>query len=56
MQSFAFWGGLDISCGCFGPCQSSQVGIKSLMFVGTLFILTMLRFIGLLFYRNNLRV
>ncbi|MDR1924837.1 MAG: hypothetical protein LBQ66_10725 [Planctomycetaceae bacterium] len=53
VQLFAFGGGLDISCGCFGPEHSSQIGIKSLMFVGTLFIFAVLRIISLMLYRSR---
>ncbi|MDR2651113.1 MAG: hypothetical protein LBC68_02185 [Prevotellaceae bacterium] len=44
VQLFAFLSGLDISCGCFGPQYSSSIGIGSLSFVGTLFILSVGRF------------
>ncbi len=43
VQSYAYFGGLDISCGCFGPQHSSMIGVPSLLFVGTLFLLAMVR-------------
>jgi hypothetical protein len=45
VQLFAYLGGLDISCGCFGPQHSSQIGIASLTFVGTLFLLAVVRLV-----------
>jgi hypothetical protein len=40
VQLFAFLGGLDISCGCFGPQHSSRIGTGTLSFVGVLFLLS----------------
>lgn len=43
VQSLAYFGGLDISCGCFGPENSMPVNFFSISFVGTLFVLSFLR-------------
>jgi hypothetical protein len=43
-QSFAYFGGLDISCGCFGPNHSNTVSIYSLSFVGFMLILSIICF------------
>ncbi|MDR0608663.1 MAG: hypothetical protein LBG58_00960 [Planctomycetaceae bacterium] len=45
IQLSAFLSGLNIQCGCFGPQYSSNIGIGSLSFVGTLFTLSVGRFI-----------
>jgi hypothetical protein len=45
VQLYAYLGSLDISCGCFGPQHSSQIGIVTLTFVGTLFVLAVVRFV-----------
>ncbi|MDR1926045.1 MAG: hypothetical protein LBQ66_16880 [Planctomycetaceae bacterium] len=52
VQAFAFYGGLDISCGCFGPQHSSTIGITSLMFIGFLFLFAVLRMVCMMFYRG----
>ncbi|GHT22836.1 hypothetical protein FACS189419_05950 [Planctomycetales bacterium] len=54
VQSFAFWGGLDISCGCFGPQHSSRIGIGTLSFVGLLFLLSAGK-VALPFFTNGKR-
>ena len=43
VQSFAYCGGLDISCGCFGPGHDSQIGWFSLSLVYGLLTLSMSR-------------
>ena len=43
VQSLAYFGGLDISCGCFGPQLSTQIGWTSLSLVYSLFILSVIR-------------
>ncbi|GHT43678.1 hypothetical protein FACS189443_7240 [Planctomycetales bacterium] len=53
VQMFAFLGGLDISCGCFGPQHSSRIGIGTLSFVGMLFLLSAGRFCIQRFVKKN---
>jgi hypothetical protein len=53
VQLFAYLGGLDISCGCFGPQHSSQIGVASLSFVGILFLLSLSRVLFVFFVRND---
>ena len=43
VQSLAYFGGLEISCGCFGPQHSMPIGLASLSLVGALFGLAVLR-------------
>jgi hypothetical protein len=40
VQALAYFRGLDISCGCFGPCHQTQVSIASLLAVSGLFLLS----------------
>jgi hypothetical protein len=43
VQGLAYFRGLEISCGCFGPCQETPIGLTSLLFVGALFVLSVAR-------------
>ncbi|MCP4541060.1 MAG: hypothetical protein GY832_28320 [Chloroflexi bacterium] len=43
VQSLAFYRGLDISCGCFGPCHETPIGLTSILPVLTLFLLCLVR-------------
>jgi hypothetical protein len=43
VQSLAYFRGLDISCGCFGPCQQTPISATSLLFVFGLFLLSVAR-------------
>ena len=43
VQSLAYHRGLDISCGCFGPCHQTQVGLGSVLMVSGLFVLSAAR-------------
>lgn len=42
-QSLAYVQGLDISCGCFGPCHETLVGVTSLLTVGGLLVTSIVR-------------
>lgn len=43
VQSLAYFRGLEISCGCFGPCQQTPIGVTSLLTVFGLFLLSLIR-------------
>ena len=55
VQAFAYFGGLDISCGCFGPQNSMPVGLSSVSFVGMLFGLAFLRIVAVTIWCCNQR-
>jgi hypothetical protein len=52
VQSIAYFRGLDISCGCFGPCYQKPVGMGSLLLVVGLFLFSVIR--NGLFFRSFL--
>jgi len=43
VQSFAYFGGFDISCGCFGPQNSAPISWSSLSLVYGLLTLSLIR-------------
>jgi len=43
VQSYAYFGGLDISCGCWGPGSDSPIGWFSLSLVYGLLVLSLVR-------------
>lgn len=49
VQTTAFLGGLDISCGCFGPNSDSQIGWSTLSLVYGLLALSVIRNVVCLF-------
>ena len=40
VQGNAFFRGLDISCGCFGPCNQSRVDLRSLLMISALLLIS----------------
>ena len=43
VQSLAYFRDLEISCGCFGPCHETPIGMASLWTVGGFFLTSAVR-------------
>jgi hypothetical protein len=43
IQSIAWFRGLDISCGCFGPGHDATIGWQTLSIIYSLFVLSIAR-------------
>ena len=43
VQSLAHFRDLEISCGCFGPCHETPIGVDSLLTVGGFFLMSLVR-------------
>jgi hypothetical protein len=53
VQSFAYFGGLDISCGCFGPGHDTPIGWFSLSLVYGLLTLSVIRNAMVVFLQSS---
>lgn len=43
VQSLAYFRDLEISCGCFGPCHETPIGVGSLLTIGGFFLTSVVR-------------
>ena len=54
-ESFAYFSGLEISYGCFGPQNSMAISLSSVLLVGVLFGLAFLRNVFVIVWCGNRR-